>query len=229
MKRRAFITLLGSAAAWPLAARAQQGERMRRIGVLMGDFPENAPEARAVVAALREELQKLGWMEGRNIQIDFRWAAADIEAMQRFAKELVGSQPELIFSTNTPATATLLQQTRTIPVVFVQVTDPVGSGFVASIPRPGGNVTGFITMAPTMAGKWVEMLKEIAPQVKRAAFLFNPATAPYFEYYLNPFKSRRSVLRSGGDRRPRSRRVRARIRYCRTGEHAERWPDRDAG
>ena len=109
--------------------------------------------------------------------------------MQRFAKELVGSQPELIFSTNTPATAALLQQTRTIPIVFVQVTDPVGSGFVASISHPGGNVTGFITMAPTMAGKWVEMLKEIAPQVKRAAFLFNPATAPYFEYYLNPFKA----------------------------------------
>ena len=109
--------------------------------------------------------------------------------MQRFAKELVGSQLEHIFSTNTPATATLLQQTRTIPIVFVQVTDPVGSGFVESIPRPGGNVTGFITMAPTMASKWLEMLKEIAPRVKRVAFLFNPATAPYFEYYLNPFKA----------------------------------------
>jgi putative ABC transport system substrate-binding protein len=109
--------------------------------------------------------------------------------MQRFAKELVGSQPELIFSTNTPATATLLQQTRTIPIVFVQVTDPVGSGFVASIPRPGGNVTGFITMAPTMPGKWVELLKEIAPRVNRVAMLFNPTTATYFEYYLNPFKA----------------------------------------
>ena len=105
------------------------------------------------------------------------------------AKELVGSQPELIFSTNTPATATLLQQTRTIPIVFVQVTDPVGSGFVASIPRPGGNVTGFITMAPTMASKWVELLKEIAPRVNRVAMLFNPTTATYFEYYLNPFKA----------------------------------------
>ena len=190
LRRREFIALLGGAAAtWPLAARAQQDQRVRRIGVLMGDFPENAPEARAVVAAFREELQKLGWTEGRNIRIDSRWAAADIEAMQRFAKELVGSQPELIFSTNTPATATLLQQTRTIPIVFVQVTDPVGSGFVASLPRPGGNVTGFITMAPTMAGKWLELLKEIAPRVKRVAFLFNPATAPYFEYYLNPFKA----------------------------------------
>ena len=159
------------------------------MGVLMGDFPENAPEAQAVVAAFREGLQKLGWTEDRNIRIDTRWAAADIEAMQRFAKELVGSQPELIFSTNTPATATLLQQTRTIPIVFVQVTDPVGSGFVASIPRPGGNVTGFITMAPTMASKWVELLKEIAPRVNRVAMLFNPTTATYFEYYLNPFKA----------------------------------------
>src|SRR5262249_3136146 len=137
LKRRNFITLLGGVAAWPLAARAQQDKRVRRIGVLMGDFPENAPEARAVVAAFLEELKKLGWTEGSNIRIDFRWAAADIEAMQGFAKELVGLQPELIFSTNTPATATLLQQTRTIPIVFVQVTDPVGSGIVANIPRPG--------------------------------------------------------------------------------------------
>jgi putative tryptophan/tyrosine transport system substrate-binding protein len=190
LRRREFITLLGSAAAtWPLAARAQQDQRVRRIGVLMGDFPENGPEAQAVVAAFREGLQKLGWTEGHNIRIDTRWAAADIEAMQRFAKELVGLQPELIFSTNTPATATLLQQTRTIPIVFVQVTDPVGSGFVASLPHPGGNVTGFITMEPTMAGKWLEMLKEIAPRVQRVAFLFNPATAPYFKYYLNPFKA----------------------------------------
>jgi putative ABC transport system substrate-binding protein len=209
LRRREFFTLASGAAAWPLAARAQQDQRVRRIGVLMGDFPENGPEAQAVAAAFREGLQKLGWMEGRNIRIDTRWAAADIEAMQRFAKELVGLQPELIFSTNTPATATLLQQTRTIPIVFVQVTDPVGSGFVASIPHPGGNVTGFITMEPTMAGKWLEMLKEIAPRVKRVAFLFNPATAPYFEYYLNPFKAAAPSLRSGGDCRPSSRRVRA--------------------
>jgi putative ABC transport system substrate-binding protein len=189
LRRREFVALLGGAAAtWPLTARAQQDQRVRRIGVLMGDFPENGPEAQAVVAAFREGLQKLGWTEGRNIRIDTRWAAADIEAMQRFAKELVGSQPELIFSTNTPATATLMQQTRTIPIVFVQVTDPVGSGFVATLARPSGNVTGFITMEPTMAGKWLEMLKEIAPRVNRVAMLFNPATAPYFEYYVNPFK-----------------------------------------
>jgi putative ABC transport system substrate-binding protein len=190
LRRREFITLLGGTALpWPLAARAQQTDRVRRIGVLMGDFPENNSKARAAVAAFQEGLQKLGWTEGRNIRIDTRWAAADMEAMQRFAKEIVRSQPELIFSTNTPTTATLLQQTRTIPIVFVQVTDPVGSGFAASIPRPGGNVTGFIAMEPTMAGKWLEMLKEIAPRVNRVAFLFNPATAPYFAYYLNPFKA----------------------------------------
>src|SRR3974377_940405 len=156
---------------WSCCARAVSGQTAT---MLMGDFSENAPEGQAVAAAFREELQKLGWTEGRNIRIDSRWAAADIDAMQRLAKELVGSQPELIFSTNTPATATLLQQTRTIPIVFVQVTDPVGSGFVARSPAPGGNVTGVITMAPTMAGKWLELLKEIAPRVKRVAFLFNP-------------------------------------------------------
>src|SRR5207245_9842333 len=139
MKRREFITLLGGAAAWPLGARAQQGERMRRIGVLMG-YAENDREGQTFVAALREGLQKLGWAEDRNIRIDFRWAAAsDVESMQRFAKELVALQPDLILSNNTPTTAALLQQRRIIPIVFASTVDPVGSGFVASLPRPGGN------------------------------------------------------------------------------------------
>jgi putative tryptophan/tyrosine transport system substrate-binding protein len=168
MRRRDFVALLGGAVAWPLAARAQQGERMRRIGVLV-PFPESDREAQARVAAFREGLQKLGWTEGRNIWIDTRWAALDAEAMQRFAKELVGLQPDLILSQSTPNTAALLQQTRTIPIVFVQVTDPVGSGFVASIARPGGNVTGFVTMEQTVAGKWLELLKDIAPRVNRVA------------------------------------------------------------
>ena len=189
MKRREFITMLGGAAvAWPLAARAQQGERMRRIGVLV-PFPESEPVAQARVAAFREGLQKLGWTEGRNIRIDTRWGALDAEAMQRFAKELVGLQPDLILSQSTPNTAALLQQTRTIPIVFVQVTDPVGSGFVASISRPGGNVTGFSLAEQTMAGKWLELLKEIAPRVNRVALLFNPATATFAEIYLNSFKA----------------------------------------
>ena len=194
---------------------------MRRIGVLMA-YAESDPEGQACVAAFREGLQKLGWTEGRNIRIDTRWATpGDAESMQRFAKELVALQPDLILSQSTPTTAALLQQTRTIPIIFANVSDPVGSGFVASFPRPGGNVTGFINMEPTMAGKWLELLKEIAPRVARVAFLFNPATAPYAEYYLNPFKAAAASFGSGGDRRTCSRHVRARIRRCRTGTRAE--------
>jgi putative ABC transport system substrate-binding protein len=187
--RREFISLLGGAAAtWPLAARAQQPERMRRIGVLMA-FAESDREGQTFVAALREGLQKSGWTEDRNIRIDTRWAAGDTEAMQRLAKELVALQPDLILSANTPTTAALLQQTRTIPIIFVNVADPIGSGFVPSLSRPGGNITGFITMEPTMAGKWLELLKEIAQRVARVALLFNPATATYFDIYLKPFKA----------------------------------------
>jgi putative ABC transport system substrate-binding protein len=190
MTRREFITLLGGAvAAWPLAAGAQQPERMRRIGVLM-PLAADDPVGQARIAAVREGLEKLGWTEGRNIRIDTRWTTTgDVESMQRFAKELVALQPDLILTQSTPITATLLQETRTIPIVFALVADPIGSGFVASFPQPGGNVTGFVTMEPTMAGKWLELLKEIAPRVARAAMLFNPATATYFEYWLNPFKA----------------------------------------
>jgi putative tryptophan/tyrosine transport system substrate-binding protein len=189
MRRREFISLLGgAAAAWPLAAGAQQPDRMRRIGVLMV-YAENDSEAQAWVAAFREGLQKLGWTEGRNIRIDTRWAAADAEAMQRFAQELVALQPDLILSQVTLTTAALLQQTRTIPIVFAMVADPVDSGFVASLSRPGGNATGFASNEGSLSGKWLELLKEIAPRVNRVAFLFNPATAPFAEYYLNPFKA----------------------------------------
>ena len=191
MRRRNFILLLGGAAAgvWPLAAYAQQIDRMRRIGVLMG-YAESDREAQAYVAAFREGLQKFGWTEGRSIRIDTRWATTnDAESRQRSAGELVALQPDLILSHGTPATATLLQRTRTIPIIFVNASDPVGSGFVASFPRPGGNVTGFINMEPTLAGKWLELLKEIAPRVVRVALLFHPATAPFAEYWLNPFKA----------------------------------------
>jgi putative tryptophan/tyrosine transport system substrate-binding protein len=185
MKRREFITLLGgTVAAWPLAARAQQGA-IRRIGVLMG-FAESDHGAQSGVAGFREELRKLGWMEGRNIEIDTRWATA--ESMQSFAKELVALQPDFILTSSTPATAAMLQQTRTIPIIFVMVSDPVGSGFVASLPRPGANVTGFTAIEGSLGGKWVELLKEIAPQVARVVLLFNPAMATYAEYYLRPFK-----------------------------------------
>ena len=190
MRRRDFIKVIGGATAtWPVAARAQQAERMRRIGVLIG-FAESDPVAQAYSVAIRDGLHKLGWIEGGNIRIDIRWArAGDAEAMQRFAKELVALQPDVIIGHNTPTTAALLQQTRTIPIVFVVVSDPVGSSFVASFSRPGGNVTGFTNIEPTMAAKWLELLKEIAPRVNRVAFMFNPATAPFAEVYLNSFKA----------------------------------------
>jgi putative ABC transport system substrate-binding protein len=193
LRRREFITLLGGAAAsWPLAALAQQPDRMRRIGVLMG-FPESNAETQAYIAAFRDGLKKLGWTEGRNVRIDTRWATpADADSMQRFAKELVALRPDLILSNTTPTTAALLQQTRTIPVVFAMVADPVGSGFVASFPRPGGNVTGFVVTEGSLGGKWLELLKEIAPRVARVAIPFLKATGASFgvETIVAPVRDR---------------------------------------
>jgi putative ABC transport system substrate-binding protein len=190
VKRREFITFLGGAvAAWPLAARAQHTNLIRRIGMLMA-YAEGDREGQAFINAFREELQKLGWTDGRNIRIDIRWARpGDPELRQRFAKEIIALNPELILSHGTPNTAALAKQTRTIPIIFVNVTDPIKGGFVASFPRPGGNVTGFTHYEPTLASKWLELLKEVAPRVTKVAFLFNPTTAPYFEYYLTPFKA----------------------------------------
>ena len=195
MRRREFITLLGGAVtAWPFAGRAQQLDRMRRIAILMV-FPEGDREGQAFVAAFRDELRKLGWIEGRNIRIDRRWAAADDAALiPRFANELVALEPDLILSHSTPTTAAFLKQTRTIPIIFAFVSDPLGSGFVASFQEPSGNATGFIVMEPTMASKWLELLKEIAPRITRVAFLFNPAMAPYAGYYLAPFKTAATSL-----------------------------------
>jgi putative tryptophan/tyrosine transport system substrate-binding protein len=189
IRRRKFITLLGgAAAAWPFAARAQQLDGVRRIGVLMA-YSESDREGRADFAAFRQELQKLGWTDGRNLRIDSRWGALDAEALQRSAKELVALQPDLILSQSTSTTIALLHQTRIVPIIFASVGDPVGSGFIASLSRPGGNVTGFTAMEGSVAGKWLELLKEIAPRVVRAAFLFNPATGLYVEYFLTPFKA----------------------------------------
>jgi len=189
MRRREFIMLLGGAVAWPLAARAQERERPRRIAVLMG-YAESGSSGQALIAAFRDGLQKFGWTEGHNTRIDIRWAAPDdAESIRRFAKELVALQPDLIISSTTPITAALLQQTRTIPIIFPALSDPVGSGFVASFSRPGGNVTGFNVSEPTQTGKQVELLKEIVPHVGRIAMLFNPASAPYIEYWLSPFKA----------------------------------------
>jgi putative ABC transport system substrate-binding protein len=158
-------------------------------------LPEGDQGAQARIAAFRKGLQTLGWEEGRNVRLYIRWATtSDAPAMQRFAKELVALQPDLILSHNTPTTATLLQHTRTIPIVFAALSDPVGSGFVASLRRPGGNVTGFTNIEPTMASKWLELLKEVAPRVARVAVLFNPTTAPYADYYLSPFKAAAATL-----------------------------------
>ena len=223
MRRRDFITLLGgTVVAWPRAARAQQPARaVQRIGVLMA-YPEGNSEGQAQIAAFRDRLQKLGWMEGRNIRIDTRWVTTtDAELMQQFAEELVALQPDLLLTSNTPTTAALLQQTRTIPIVFATVGDPIGSGFVASFPRPGSNVTGFVTLELSLGGKWLELLKEIAPRVNRVAFLFNPATATFAELLPEPLQSRRCVRRSAGDCSTCSRHVRVRYRHCCTGSRAE--------
>jgi putative tryptophan/tyrosine transport system substrate-binding protein len=177
VKRREFIGLLGgAAAAWPLAARAQQRERMRRIGVLM-TLAADDPESAIRIAAFAQGLQELGWSIGRNVQIDYRWGAGDADRIRRYVAELIALAPDVIFATASGTLAPLQQATRAIPIVFVQVTDPVGAGFVDSLARPGGNITGFINFEYSLGGKWLELLKDIAPHVMRAAVLRDPAVA----------------------------------------------------
>jgi putative ABC transport system substrate-binding protein len=168
------MTLLGGAAGWPLAARAQQGERMRRIAVLMSTTADD-PEGQARLAAFQQGLQQFGWTIGRNLRIDSRWPAGDSERFRRYAEELVALSPDVIVATGSAAAGPLLQATRTVPVVFVIVPDPVGAGFVDSLSRPGGNATGFIQFEYGISGKWLELLKQIAPGVTRAAILRDPA------------------------------------------------------
>jgi putative ABC transport system substrate-binding protein len=176
VNRRSFITLFAGAAAWPLAARAQQGERMRRIGMLM-NLTADDRESQIRNAAFLQGLQQLGWTEGGNVRIDYRWAAGDADRFRRYAAELVALAPDVILASASPAVAALQQATRTVPIVFVIVIDPVGVGFVASLPRPGGNTTGFTLFEYGVAGKWLELLKEIAPGVTRVAVLRDPAIA----------------------------------------------------
>jgi ABC-type uncharacterized transport system substrate-binding protein len=177
VNRRDFITLLGGATAWPLAARAQQGERMRQIAVLMGSADDT--EGRRHLTAFWEGLQGLGWTDGRNIRTDTRWAGGDADRMRSFAKEVVKQKPDVMLIETTPQVAAFMQESRTIPIVFVNVSDPIGSGFVASLARPGGAVTGFISNEPSLGSKWVQVLNDIAPGVRRVGFMFNPNTAPY--------------------------------------------------
>jgi putative ABC transport system substrate-binding protein len=176
MKRRAFISLVGGAAAWPLAARAQQPERMRRVGVLM-HLAADDPEGQARIAAFTQGLQELRWTIGRNVRIDYRWTAGDAERGRKYAAELVALAPDVILAAGGAVVAPLLQASRTVPIVFAQTPDPVGAGFVASLARPGGNATGFTIFEFGMGGKWLEFLKEIAPRVTRAAVLRDAALA----------------------------------------------------
>jgi putative ABC transport system substrate-binding protein len=177
IRRREFITLLGGAAAWPVAARAQRGDRVRCIGVLMS-LAENDPLAKTRVSAFTQALAALGWTDGHNVRVDFRWGGGDANRTRALAQELVSLQPDIIVTDGTPATAALQRETRTIPIVFANVGDPVASGFVARLDRPSGNVTGFALYEATLGGKWLELLSEIAPGLKRAAIMFNPDTAP---------------------------------------------------
>ena len=195
MRRRDFIALVGGAATvWSFGARAQPADRTRRIGVLMA-HPESDPEYQSYLSAFRQELAARGWREDHNIKIDSRWGALDDpDTRERSARELLALKPDLFLTQNTPPTESMLHLTRTIPIIFVVVTDPVGSGFVKSLASPGGNATGFTIMEPSMGGKWLELLKQIAPQVGRVAFLYNPATAPYVDVYLNPFKAAARAL-----------------------------------
>jgi putative ABC transport system substrate-binding protein len=186
VRRRELISLLGGSMVWPLQARAQQPTR--RIGMLIG-YAEDDPQIQARLAAFRQGLESNGWKEGRNINIDYRFAPAGPDQAQVFAKELVALQPDVLVGNSTPATAALLRETRSIPIVFVGVSDPVGSHFAASIARPGGSTTGFTNFAPSMIGKWLEMLKQVAPGIAQAAVIFNPKTAPGGgSFFLEPFE-----------------------------------------
>jgi putative ABC transport system substrate-binding protein len=193
MLRREFITLLGGiAVAWPLVARAHQGNRVRRIGMLM-PFDENDPVAKTYVSAFTQALADLGWTDGRNVRMDLRWGRGDANRIRALAEELVGLQPDIILTGGTPATVAVQRETRTIPIVFASVSDPVASGIVPRLDRPGGNVTGFAFFEASLGGKWLELLSEIAPGLKRAAIMFNPDTPPALAYVASLEMAARSL------------------------------------
>jgi putative ABC transport system substrate-binding protein len=186
MRRREFITFLGgAAAAWSVAARAQQADRIRRIGVLMG-YASTDPEGQALLAEFTRHLAELGWAEGRNVRIDVRWGGSNADLLHTFAKELIGLQPDVLLASSTPTTAALARETQTIPIIFALIADPVGNRFVASLSRPGGNITGFSVLEASVASKSFELLRELAPGIKRVAMMFNPDTAPIVNSMLMP-------------------------------------------
>jgi putative tryptophan/tyrosine transport system substrate-binding protein len=197
MRRREFITLIGGSVASfvcaPAQLRAQSTDRMRRVGAIVG-YAENDSATRARVAAFVEGLRELGWIKGRNVEIDLRFTGGDVNRIPTFTKELIDWQPDVILANTTPVTAELAQRTMAIPIVFVVVADPVGSGFITSLARPGGNITGFVNVEGSMGSKWLELLKQVAPRTTRVAVLFNPDTAPYAEYYLHPLETAATSL-----------------------------------
>jgi putative ABC transport system substrate-binding protein len=185
--RREFITLLGSTAAWPFAAHARHSERMRRIGVLMG-LVANDPEAQSRVAVFENGLRELGWVKGRNLSIEYRWAG-DGNGLRDHVAELLAMEPDLILANNTSVTAALQKQSRTVPIVFAQVSDPIGQGLVANLARPGGNLTGFTSFEFSIGTKWLEALKQTAPHVTRVSLMFNPQSAPFADLFLGPVEA----------------------------------------
>jgi putative tryptophan/tyrosine transport system substrate-binding protein len=193
LKRRSFITLLGGAAAWPLAARAQQGERMRRVGWVDFVF-EDDPGGRTRVEVFQQGMAKLGWTLGRNLAIDYRWGIFDINKAQLAAAELLKLAPDVILCAGTPATLAFRQATSTVPIVFASVSEPVAQGFVQSLAHPGGNLTGFSYMEPTMGAKWLDLLKQIAPQVNHTALMFNPNSSPYSRLFYQSIETATTML-----------------------------------
>ena len=194
MRRREFIALLGSATGlWSLPARAQQPATVRRVGVLI-NLSENDLEAQRLLTAFREELARLGWVEGRNLRMDYRWASGDVTRIRTLAKELVQLSPDIIVGYATPSVVNLRQETDSIPIVFLSVTDPVGQGLVESLARPGGNITGFAVFEFSLGAKWLGALRQIAPNLKRVTTIFNPKTAPYYPLYLRAIEKAASSL-----------------------------------
>jgi putative ABC transport system substrate-binding protein len=190
LRRREFLGVLGgAAAAWRLEARAQDAGTVRRVGVL-SSIGESDLEAQAMAAAFQQALRKAGWVDGRNLRIDHRWAAGIPGRVEVFAQQLIALQPDVVVAHTTPSVMALRKETDTIPIVFLQVSDPIGSGFITNLAHPGGNITGFTNFEAAMVGKWVEMLKEMAPSVARMTILVNPETAPYVSrYYQDPFQT----------------------------------------
>jgi putative ABC transport system substrate-binding protein len=194
MRRREFIKVVaGSAAAWPFASRAQQLVAMRRVGVLI-NFSENDLRAQRLITTFQERLAQLGWIDGRNLRIDYRWGGGNVDRVRALAKELVGLSPDVIVGYATPSVLALQRETGSIPIVFLSVTDPVGQGLVASLAHPGGNITGFAVFEFSLGTKWMEALKQIAPNLKRVTTIFNPETAPYYRLYLSTIEKAASSL-----------------------------------